>query len=111
MTIKTDIPVVIRPEAATRIAELGIQREVEQMLEYTRHNVPGLESIEIEAWDDEFEPGQPHLRITGWRPGCISSKEDLLPEREWGSWFVRAFVPDVLRWFSFFICYRNEHAR
>jgi hypothetical protein len=111
MTIKTDIPVVIRPEAAARIEQLGIQREVEQMLEHTRQSVPGLESIEVEAWDDEFEPGQPHLSIVGWRPGCSSSGADFDPETEWGSWFVRAFQPEVVRWFSFYICYRNEHAR
>lgn len=111
MTIKTDVPVVIPPDAAARIAQLGIQPEVEQMLDHTKHTVPDLEAIEIELWDDEFEPGQPHLSINAWRPGCSASLDDYAPQRELGSWLVRTFSPDVARWVSFDLFFRDEHGR
>ena len=111
MTVKTDIPVVIRPEAAARIEELGIHREVEQMLEHTRQSVPGLEAIEVEAWDDEFEPGQPHLSINAWRPPSGAATPDYEPEQSWGSWLVRTFPPEVARWLSFDLLYRSDNGR
>jgi len=111
MTIKTDVPVVISTDAAARIAQLGIQREVEQMLEHTRQTVPGLEAIELEAWDDEFEPGQPHLTINAWRPGCSTSVDDFAPQEVLGSWLMRTFSADVTRWISFDLFFRDEHGR
>ncbi len=47
-----------------------MQREFEEMLEHTRQTVAGLHSIEVEAWDDPSEPGQPHVVITAWRDGA-----------------------------------------
>ncbi len=38
----TTFPVSITPEAAARVAELGMQAELERMLEHTRQTVPGL---------------------------------------------------------------------
>jgi hypothetical protein len=43
----TTIPVTITPEAAARVAELGMQRELERMLEHALRSVPGLRSVEV----------------------------------------------------------------
>jgi hypothetical protein len=112
MATTTDIPVHITPEAAARIAELGMEREVQQMLDHTKQTVRGLESIGVTTWDSDSDPqGPAHLMLTGWRPGMPSSVEDLLPESEWGSWFVRAFPPQVAWWFIFVIEYRGNDER
>jgi len=111
VTLKTDIPTTIHPDAAARIVQLGIGHEVEQMLEHTKQTVPGLEAIEIETWDDEFEPGEPHLSINVWRPGSSTSLDDYAPQREFGSWLVRTFSPDIARWVSVDLFFRDEHGR
>ena len=41
-------PVTVTPEAMARIAELGMQAELERMLEHTRKTVPGLRAIEVQ---------------------------------------------------------------
>lgn len=35
------VPITITPEAAARVAKLGMQAELERMLEHTRQTVPG----------------------------------------------------------------------
>jgi hypothetical protein len=44
---EADVPVVIEEEAARRIANLQIQKEVEMMLDWVRANVPDLSGIRI----------------------------------------------------------------
>ncbi len=44
----TTIRITVTPEAAVRVAELGMQAELDQMLEHTRQTVPGLKSIEVQ---------------------------------------------------------------
>lgn len=101
----TTIPVTITPEAATRVAELGMQSELEQMLAHTRQTVPGLRSIEVREelpydTDDESSIGiwvardDPHL-------------ERDTTDREWGRWLVRTFPPDVCRYFVMISFYGN----
>jgi hypothetical protein len=111
MAVTTTIPVEIAPDAAARVAELGMQRELEQMLEHTRQAVPGLVGITVTIYEHPDEEGQPHVAITGWKPGAAPSGDDYRPESEWRSWFARAFPPDVLRWFSFWLGFKNEHSR
>jgi len=111
MATTTNIPVAITPEATARIAALGIQREVDEMLEHTRQTIGDLESIEIETWDDEYEPGHAHLTIIGWRSAPTSGEEMARLVEGWVHWFVRTFPPDVLRWFGFEVLSRDEHGR
>jgi hypothetical protein len=111
MTLATTIPVQVSDEAAARIAELGMQREVEQMLEHTQQAVPGLIGIELTTYEHPDEPGQAYVEIAGWRPGTSSSVDDYRPEGEWSSWIIRAYPPEVFRWFSFWLFYKDEHGR
>lgn len=105
----TTIPVTITPSAAARIEQLGMQRELQTMIDHTRETISGLEEIIVETWDDPSEPGEPHISIEGWRTGRWVPGDR--PEHAWVSWFVNAFHPDVLRWFSFDLLYRDEHGR
>jgi hypothetical protein len=111
MSTTSAIPVQFTSEATARIAQLGIEREVQTMIEHTKQIISGLESIEVETWDDEFEPGEPHLTIVAWRPGECQSVEDLQPMDGWYDWFSRSLGPDVRRWFSFDLLYRDTHGR
>jgi hypothetical protein len=109
MAATTTIPVVISPDAARRVEELGMRRELEEMLDHTRRAVAALRSIEVSLYHDPDEPGQPHVVLTGWRDGPASV--DLATWDQWVDWFVRAFPPHVCRWFSFEVRYRGADGR
>ena len=111
MATTTEIPVQIHPEAAARVAELGMEKELQLMLEHTRQTVPGLESIEVETYESEGDEERPHICIVGLRPGVCASPDDYRPKDEWNAWFVRTFPPEVLWWFLFSLEYRGENGR
>ncbi|MGH7174608.1 MAG: hypothetical protein ACRELF_11520 [Gemmataceae bacterium] len=60
MIASTAVPVTVTPEAEARLAELGMRKELEQMIAYVREAVPGLAAIEVtvaECYDSRDEPG------------------------------------------------------
>lgn len=60
MTTASTIPVSVTPEAAARIAQLGFQAELEQLIENARQVLPDLARIEVvlnERYDLGAEPG------------------------------------------------------
>lgn len=60
MSAPATVPVTISPEAAARVAELGMRAELEQMIERARQTIPGLRRIEVirfERYDLGGEPG------------------------------------------------------
>ena len=91
----TMIPVVVTEEAGRRVALLGMQGELDAMLEWTRDNVPDIRAICVKpgvsrgellanlvvimahrAWDDEHPP------------------TDLI-EWDWAGWKAQTFPPRV----------------
>ena len=59
MATSTTVPLTVLPEAAARVAELGMQAEFERMLQHTRQTLPGLRSIRVylaEPYDTDNEP-------------------------------------------------------
>jgi hypothetical protein len=114
-TMKADVlvPVIIPDEARATIDELGLRRQVGEMIEHTQQAVTGLHSIEIEVWyerDVEDHPPIPHVTIIGWREGH-RSKGDEVTEREWFDWSVRTYPPEVKQHISFVVQYRGDHGR
>lgn len=98
----TTVPVIITPEAAARVAELGMKAELERMLEHTRQTVSGLRSIEVQlalpydTGDEtsiiiEASMDDPHLEYDPTDTEC-------------GKWEVRTFSPDVCRYFVMMTC-------
>src|SRR5262245_56937324 len=60
MKNSTPIPVTIAPEAAERVAELGMQRELERMLDYLRQEVDAVLSVAVRLlmpYDGGYESG------------------------------------------------------
>ena len=91
----TTIPVSVTEEAGRRVALLGMQRELDAMLEWTQDNVPDLRAIRVtpsvirggilanlvvimayRTWDDENPP------------------TDLI-EWDWAGWKAQTFPPRV----------------
>jgi hypothetical protein len=109
MTTSTSVPVTITAEAATRIAELGMQSAVEQMIERAKQTIPGLKALDVilePAWDTGPDD---YLTIQGfsdreWDPEDAS-------EREYDRWAIRTFPPEVTSQIVLSILYRTSHER
>ncbi len=97
MTTSTTIPVDISPEAAARIAKLGFQAEVQQMIDKMRSSFADLQRIEVELYD-RYECGdEPGISIRAYtRP--FDPYDDTISQL--GKWFVRTFPPQVLQHIS-----------
>jgi hypothetical protein len=97
MSATTTVPVTITPEAAARVAELGMQKEFDQMLEHTRQVVPGLRAIKVELalpYDTGSEPG---ITIEAYRSDPWVPNDPT--EWNWGRWKIETFPPEVCEHF------------
>jgi hypothetical protein len=95
MSASTDVPLTVTPEATARLAELGMQRELEQMIEHVRQVVPGLAAIEVtiaECYDSRDEPGVSIEAFSdeAFEPGGAASQDKL------EEWVLDTFPPQVL---------------
>jgi hypothetical protein len=93
MSASTDVPVTITPEAATRVAELGMQKELDQMIAHVREVVPDLVLIEV-AREPPYEVDWEPVTITAYSdrpyvPGDNSNWELI-------RWSAETFPPQVL---------------
>ncbi len=103
----TTLPVSVTPEAAERVADLGMRAELERMLEHTRQTVPGLKSIEVQLtlpYDTGDETSIVIEARMDYRQLPYDPTED-----EWGAWKVRTFPPDVCRYFVMMTVYGPAH--
>jgi hypothetical protein len=94
MTTSTTIPVTVTPEAATRIAELGFQAEVDRMLDHARQHLPEIVHIEVvlnERYDMGSEPG---VAIEAYSRRPFNPDDRV--SGKLGDWVVRSFPPEVL---------------
>jgi len=98
MTGPATIPLTIEPEAAACLAELGMQAELEQMIEHTRQVVPDLTRIRI-LLESLYEPGDEQII-------CIEafvdpdSKDDGSCYWPWNEWLIATFPYEVFRHFG-----------
>jgi hypothetical protein len=109
MSASTTIPVTITPEAAARAAELGMQAELERILEHTRQVGPGLQAIRV-----VIRPMYDTHEDTGIRIEAVVD-ETFRPEgtvwREWEDWFYATFPPQVWEHFEVRPAVGSSHAR
>ena len=108
MSASTDIPLTITPEAAARIAELGMQNEFEQMIEHTRQVVPALAAIEVVRelpYDTDSEP----VSITAYWDRPYAPEDNTSADLD--RWVVEMFPPHVLEHMHIFLIHGRPHAR
>ena len=95
------IPVNVTPDAAARIAELGLQAEVEQMIEHAQHDLPEVVRIEV-ALHERPEPGsQPGVCVEAYGTRPFSPSEHITGHL--ARWQVAKFPPRVLEHLN--LCY------
>lgn len=93
----TTIPVTITPEAAARVAELGLRHELEQMLEYLSREVPGVLSVEVQLAPPYDTGDEPTILLEVLLDRPLA---DLGAQRQIRDWKIRTFPPQVRRHFT-----------
>ncbi|SRR5579875_1824062 len=107
MNTSTDVPLTISPEAQARIAELGLQKEFEQMIAHVRAAVPGLVAIEVVRelpYDTAWEP----VSITAYSDQAFKPEEKA--SRNLSQWEVETFPPQVLEHLIILLSPWSPHA-
>ena|SRR5437870_6434287 len=101
-------PITITPEAAARVAELGMHAELDRMLEHTCQTVAGLRAIEVQLAlpYDTGDETSILIQATIVDP----HRDDNPSQREWGAWKVRTFRPEVCRYFVLLTVVEPAHA-
>src|SRR5438874_13643147 len=99
------IPVTITPEAAERVAELGMQRELDLMIEHTKQTVPGLHAIMVILEPRYDTGGEPGITLEALRDKPQVTYDPT--EREWGRWQVTTFPPEVCEHFIMMTVYED----
>jgi len=96
MMPSTTIPITVEPAAAARVRELGLEQDLERMLDHLTHHVPGLRSIEVrlDAEVNMWDYASIILETHQDDPG----KEDIERD-EWTAWLAATFSGDSLRHF------------
>jgi hypothetical protein len=98
-----EVPVEVSPEAAARIAELGMGREFEAMLGWVRRHAPKLRRIEVSlgCWDGAAPKWGRPVMIRAWREEPAADDPPELIEWDWAGWkaehFPRAVIHFPLR--------------
>ncbi|HXG08661.1 MAG TPA: hypothetical protein VNK04_02635 [Gemmataceae bacterium] len=108
MTALRTVPGTITPDAAERLAELGMHAECERMLEHARQTVPGLRAIRVvmrPVYDTHEDTGITIEAVVDktYRP------EDQ-PWKQWEDWFYTSFPPQVWEHFDMCPVYETGHA-
>src|SRR5260370_14628509 len=103
------VPIIIEPEASARVAELGMQKEFELMLEHARQAIPELLQLHV-TLEPPYDTGDEPRVVTEALRGVPFHVDD--PTRpQWITWAIENFPPDVLRHFTTLILYGTPDAR
>ncbi len=103
------VPYTIEPEAASRVAELGVQAELDCMLTHTCQIVPALKRINVRLAPLYDTGDEPDIAIEATRKGPYVG--DYPTEWQWHRWLVNTFSPDVYRHFAMLEVYETDDAR
>lgn len=88
------VPVTIRPDAAARVAELGLQAEMRQMIDRTLLVVPELSAIEVEVAERYDTGGEPGVSIVAYSDQAFTPDDNTSDELR--RWKIETFPARVL---------------
>jgi hypothetical protein len=106
MTTKA-IAMTVTPDAAARIAELGFQTQIDQMIEHARH-LPGVVRIEVVLNERYDMGGEPGVSVWAWAQRPFDPKDTT----DWDltRWEVDTFPSEVLEHLHISYLSGGEHA-
>ncbi len=95
MISSATVPVRVTPEAAARVAGLGLEAEMRRMIDYARQHVPDPTRIEVVLYERDEVGEQPGVAIEVYTP--YDSFDPVARTRgELTQWLVSEFPPQVL---------------
>jgi hypothetical protein len=101
------IPLTVEPEAAALVSELGLQAELDQMLEHARQTIAGLRRLQV-RFGPAYDTGEERVIIEAVRdPASRASKA--WTREQYSRWKSAAFSPDVYRHFTLLDEYEPNH--
>ena len=92
----TTVPITTTADAEAHVADLGLRRELDQMVEHTLRHAPGLRALLVTL---EHDPACPDAapRVVIW-----ARRDDVSDEAgfdhtdwDWGGWQAATFPPEV----------------
>jgi len=89
--------------AAEHIAQLGLEREFEEMIEHVKQTVPGTRKIEVIL--DGLPEDPEGIVIIAHRP---HPGGDDPAHRDWIAWLVDTYPPEVCQHFTLISSYTNR---
>jgi len=96
------VPVTIDPEAAELVAELGMQVELERMLDKAREVIPGLRRLQV-VYGEPYDTGpDPAVVIDAY---CDPAFHEAANQawHAYSRWKVTTFHPDVFQHFTLLV--------
>jgi hypothetical protein len=95
------IPVNVTPDAAARLAELGLQAEVEQMINHAQDHLPDVVRIEV-MLNERADPGiQFGISVEAYGTRPFNPSDHITGDL--ARWQVATFAPMVLEHLN--LCY------
>jgi hypothetical protein len=102
----TNIPVSITPEATRHVADLGLEKEFERVLEHTLQTIPGVRSLRVSlepAYDLDIPCVLLEAPVSDYPPAQEARKA-------WGLWRLTELTPEVGQHFMLLLYPEPSHA-
>lgn len=104
----TTIPVTVDPEAADLVTQLGMQTELDRMLEQARQMIPGLRRLQV-VFAPPYDTGpDPSVVIEAYRDPSARQPNDSTWDL-FSRWKITTFPPEVCWHFTLLIMDENHH--
>jgi len=89
------VPVRVTPEAAARVADLGLEGAMRRMIDYARQHLPEATRIEVVLYERDEAGEPPGVAIEVYTP-FPSFDPAARTHGQIGEWLVSEFPPQVL---------------
>jgi hypothetical protein len=90
MVASATAPVRITPEAAARVAGLGLEAEMRRMIDFARQHLPETTRIEVVLYERDEAGEPPDVAVEGYTP-FDSFDPAARPRGKFGEWLVSEF--------------------
>lgn len=108
MPTTQNIPLSVEPEAAALVAELGLQTELDQMLDHARQTITGLQRLKVK-FAPAYDTGEEGIIIEATRDPANSQSKDWTWD-QFSRWKIATFSPEVYRHFTLLDEIGTNHA-
>src|SRR5262249_45380205 len=107
--ITDTISISIAADAAAHVAALGLQTDFERMLNHAQATIPGLQKLDA-TLAEPYDTGEEMTVLLRALRDPASRASNDHARRDWSSWKINTFSPDVHRHFALLIAYGGNHA-